>query len=184
MSDNGMAAAVRRAQAGDGQAFQEIYACYARRVLGLCRKILGPGPEVEEAVSEVFLKVHQSMDRVDTTRPLDPWILSIASNHCLNVLRRRGLEKAHLVPMTRDDESVATPTASPLTMVEDGEQSERLCQAMDALPATTRTVLVLRYQRSLSYQQIADETGLSKQNVAVLLHRARLALRAAMEEKQ
>lgn len=170
---------VRSALAGDPRAFDALYARHARRVAGLCRRLLGPCPEVEEAVNEVFLKMSRSLASLDARRPVAPWLLATASHHCLNLLRRRGLERAHLAEApTEEDAGAAGP--APLARLEGREQVARLERAMDALPDRQRAVLVLRYQRELSYQQIADELGITKQNAAVILHRAKQALRGAM----
>lgn len=170
---------VRGAAAGDSRAFDALYARHARRVAGLCRRLLGPCPEVEEAVNEVFLKMSRSLAALDTRRPVGPWLLATASHHCMNLLRRRGMERAHLAE-TPPDELGSSADAAPLARVEGREQVARLEQAMDALADRHRVVLVLRYQRELTYQQIADELGITKQAAAVLLHRAKQSLRRAM----
>lgn len=170
---------VRSALAGDPRAFEALYARHARRVAGLCRRLLGPCPEVEEAVNEIFLKMSRSLPRLDAGRPVAPWLLATASHHCLNLLRRRGLERAHFAEAPPEGDGAAAEPA-PLARVEGREQVAQLERAMDALADRHRVVLVLRYQRELSYQQIADELGVTKQNAAVLLHRAKRALRVAM----
>jgi RNA polymerase sigma-70 factor (ECF subfamily) len=173
---------VRRAQAGENAAFGRLYARHALRVAGLCRRLLGAGPEVEETVNEVFLKMSRSLPRLDAGRPLAPWLLATASNHCLSLLRRRGLERASFVEAPAEGADAPSREPPPLAAVEGREQAERLDRALDALPDRLRAVLVLRYQRELGYQAIADELGVTKQNAAVLLHRAKKALRAALEE--
>src|SRR5512138_1981392 len=170
---------LRSAMAGDTRAFDALYARHARRVAGLCRRLLGPGPEVEEAVNEVFLKMSRALATLDARRPVGPWLLTSASHHCLNILRRRGMERAHLAEALPEELGSAAD-AAPLARVEGREQVARLERAMDALASRHRVVLVLRYQRELSYQQIADELGITKQAAAVLLHRAKRSLRVAM----
>src|SRR5574341_1124332 len=90
---------------GDPRAFEALYARHARRVAGLCRRLLGPCPEVEEAVNEVFLKMSRSLPRLDAGSPVAPWLLATASHHCLNLLRRRGLERAHFAAALPDRKS-------------------------------------------------------------------------------
>ncbi len=170
---------VRGAAAGDPRAFDALYARHARRVAGLCRRLLGPCPEVEESVNEVFLKMSRSLATLDARRPVGPWLLATASHHCLNLLRRRGMERAHLAEALPEEAGGAAET-TPLARVEGREQVARLERAMDALPDRHRVVLALRYQRELSYQQIADELGITKQATAVLLHRAKQSLRRAL----
>jgi len=175
---------VRRAQDGDHRAFEALYVRHARRVAGLCRRLLGPCPEVEETVNEVFLRMSRSLPQIQAGRPLAPWLLATASNHCLNLLRRRGLERAHFSEPTPEVERTASPEPAPLTALEGRERSERLERAVDALPDRLRVAIVLRYQRELGYQELADALGVTKQNAAVLLHRAKKALRAALLEEE
>src|SRR5262249_56158173 len=55
-----------------------------RRVLGLCRQLLGGLQPAEDAAQEVFLRAHRSLSSYDRTRPFEGWILTIASNHCID----------------------------------------------------------------------------------------------------
>lgn len=182
MDEARMAEAIQQAQTGDPRAFGELYSSYARRVWGLCHKMLGPGPQVEEAVSEVFLKAHRSLHTFDVNRSFGPWVLSITSHHCLNLLRRRGLEQSSFISEVPREDQVSSATLSPLVALENEERRTQLGHAMEALPGKLRLPLVLRYQRELSYQEIARELGISANHVAVLLHRAKKALRLAMED--
>ena len=171
--------ALRDAQMGDTAAFGRVYGEFSNRVFGLCRKMLGSQAAAEDATSEVFERAYEALDSYDRERPFDRWILTIASRHCLNRLRRQRLEKRLF-----DEQPVETPApaaaASPLVALESKEQRERILRAIDALPDNYRLPLVLKYYGDLSYDEIAREIGTTRNNVAVLLHRAKRELRGSV----
>ncbi|MFH1808278.1 MAG: sigma-70 family RNA polymerase sigma factor [Pseudomonadota bacterium] len=173
-------AAIQRARTGDADAFADIYRAFSRRVLGLCRKLLGSGAAAEDASSEVFVRTQRAMDSYDPAQPFDRWILTITSNHCLNQLRRQKLER-HLFA-TEPEVCVADrdPGPSPLAQLQSHEEHERLRRAIEELPERYRIPLVLRYYGELSYDEIATELEITRDNVAILLHRAKRSLREAM----
>lgn len=173
-------AAIDRAKAGDAEAFAELYRAFSRRVYGLCRKLLGPGPAAEDARSEVFVRARQALDRYDPARPFGPWILTIASHHCLNLLRRQQRERRLFTAEGLAAERDADPAPSPLLQLQSAEEQRRLRAAIEALPENYRIPLVLKYYGELSYDEIADQLQLRRDNVAVLLFRAKRKLREAM----
>jgi RNA polymerase sigma-70 factor (ECF subfamily) len=173
-------AAIHRARSGDQDAFADIYRAFSRRVLGLCRKLLGPGPVAEDASSEVFVRTQRSMDRYDPTKPFDRWILTITSNHCLNLLRRRKLERKLFTAEASAGAADRDPGPSPLAQLQSREQRARLRGAIERLPEQYRIPLVLRYYGDLTYDEIAAQLDLTRDNVAVLLFRAKRKLRQTM----
>jgi RNA polymerase sigma-70 factor (ECF subfamily) len=177
MDETQLEAVLRDAQMGDAVAFGRVYGEFSSRVFGLCRKMLGSQVAAEDATSEVFERAYQSLDSYDRERPFDRWILTIASRHCLNRLRRERLEK-RLFYDKPVEAPAATATASPLVAFESKEQRRVLLEAIDALPENYRLPLILKYYGELSYDEIADHLGTTRNNVAVLLHRAKRELRS------
>jgi RNA polymerase sigma-70 factor (ECF subfamily) len=92
MNATELAEAVERARRGEREGFAELYQEFGRRVLGLCRHLLGSPEVAEDARSDVFLRLPRAIDRYDPALPFDRWLLSVTSHHCLDVLRRRRLE--------------------------------------------------------------------------------------------
>lgn len=170
---------LREAQMGSSVAFGRVYGEFSGRVFGLCRKMLGSEAAAEDATSEVFERAYQALDEYDRERPFDRWILTIASRHCLNRLRRERLEK-RLFQDEPLEMPAAAPSFSPLVAFESREQRNALLRAIDALPENYRLPLVLKYYGDLSYDEIAEQIGTTKNNVAVLLHRAKRELRVGL----
>ena len=179
MDNTDLEIALREAQMGDAAAFGRVYGEFSNRVFGLCRKMLGSQAAAEDATSEVFERAYQALDSYDRERPFDRWILTIASRHCLNRLRRERLEKRLF---NNEPVEVPAPTsvASPLVALESKEQRQVVLRAIDALPDNYRLPLVLKYYGDLSYDEIAAELGTTRNNVAVLLHRAKRELRGSV----
>jgi RNA polymerase sigma-70 factor (ECF subfamily) len=168
---------LKEAQLGSTVAFGRVYGEFSSRVFGLCRKMLGSHAAAEDATSEVFERAYHALDQYDRERPFDRWILTIASRHCLNRLRRERIETRLF-----HDEPLEVPataaSSSPLVALENQEKRRALLHAIDALPQNYRLPLVLRYYGDLSYDEIADHLGTTRNNVAVLLHRAKRELRS------
>ncbi len=179
MDETELETVLREAQMGSNVALGQVYGEFSTRVFGLCRKMLGSHAAAEDATSEVFERAYEALDQYDRDRPFDRWILTIASRHCLNRLRRESLEKRLF-----HDEPVEVPAAaassSPLVAFENREQRRTLLLAIDALPENYRVPLILKYYGDLSYDEIADHLGTTRNNVAVLLHRAKRELRVSI----
>jgi RNA polymerase sigma-70 factor (ECF subfamily) len=177
---------------GDPDAFGEIYGLLGRRVLGLCRHLLGSLESAEDATSEVFLKVHRAMRGEGGTYNPEmafvPWLMSVAGNHCIDLLRRRKLEgRIFAVPAAAEDAGPRFEARSEAPSVEDAlvASAERgaVRAAMAALPDHYRVPLTLRYFSDQSYDQIAAAMGLTRNHVATLIFRGKKELRSALAQK-
>ena len=89
--DRGEVRWLERARQGEQAAFAELVEAYQRPVYNLCYRMLGDPAEAEEAAQESFLKAYRGMRRYDPQRSFSTWLLSIASHHCIDQLRRRRL---------------------------------------------------------------------------------------------
>src|SRR5438105_14034979 len=75
------------------QDFADIYKTHYRRVFSLCRYLLNSFDAAEDATHEIFLRAHRKLATYDPSLPFSSWLSGIASNHCIDVLRRRTTEK-------------------------------------------------------------------------------------------
>jgi RNA polymerase sigma-70 factor (ECF subfamily) len=182
MDEVALAAVVDRARAGEADAFAELYRQYWPRVFGLCRHLLGLRAAAEDAASEVFLRAQRSLGSYDRSRPFARWLLAIASNHCIDQLRRSGAART-LFQEEAPTEPVGTGR-SPLEQVIAAEQSEQLQQALQHLPAPHRRVLALRYASEMSYDEIAQALQTDRAHVGVLIFRAKQELRRLITEQR
>ena len=168
---------VDKSKQGDQDAFAELVYLYQDPLYNLCYRMLGESGEAEDAAQEAFLRVYNNLRRYDPTRSFKTWLLSIASNHCIDRLRKRRMRFVSL-----DDE----PTAAALALRSDdplpeaalvqGERSAYIQSLLDMLEPHYRLAVILRYWYGYSYAEIASETGMTVSAVKSLLHRARRKL--------
>lgn len=166
---------IARARQGEDQAFSALVDAYQGPVYNLCFRMLGEAQEAEDAAQETFLKAYRNLKRYDPNRPFVNWILSIASNHCVDRIRRRRL---HLVSYDEMPPSIdlSEDAAGPETALISAEREGRVRQILDALGSKDRAAVILFYWYDMSYQEIADTLSLTVSAVKSRLHRARKAM--------
>jgi RNA polymerase sigma-70 factor (ECF subfamily) len=179
MEGLGLESVVERAQIHDAEALGEIYRRYVRRVFGLCRYMLNSRESAEDATSEVFLKLQRSIESYDGSIPFPRWLLRVAGNQCIDALRRR--QRGRKVFVEVEDGAVVIEAASskpsPLGAVISAQEKAQVRDTIERLAENYRVPLVLRYYGELSYDEIAEELGLERNNVAALIFRAKQELR-------
>jgi RNA polymerase sigma-70 factor (ECF subfamily) len=166
---------VDRARDGDDEAFHEVVNAFQGPVYNLCFRMLGNAQEAEDAAQETFLKAYRNMKRYDPNRKFLNWILSIASNHCIDRLRRRRLQFISLDEWLPRFENPA-PNPGPEETLTGMELKEDVREILDELGSTDRAAIVLRYWYEYSYDEIAEALDLSIPAVKSRLHRARRTL--------
>jgi RNA polymerase sigma-70 factor, ECF subfamily len=170
---------VKRAQAGDPDAFAQLVRGVQRSVYGLCLRLLRTEAEATEVAQEAFLRAWQNMNRFDPSRPFDLWVLAIARNLCLDLLRRRAKLK------TEDVDDHAQTLASHEPSVEEGaiarQEKKSLEDAMATLSADDREVLALYYVQKRTTRDIAQVMGVAPGTIMARLFRAREKLRQRMK---
>jgi len=153
-----------RLRAREAAALGELYDRLSPWVLGVAYRVLGDADEADEVLSDVFVQVWRRIDQHDARRgPLTPWVLSIAKNRALDLLRRRRRwwRKAERVERAAAvDHLDAAPSAEPAEASVPGWPVHRAVhQALGALPEEQRRVVLLAYFDGLSHSEIAQRTG-------------------------
>ena len=180
MDDATLSALVKRAGAADEEALAALYRHFHRRVLGLCRYLLGSETEAEDAASEVFARLPHAMNSYDASLPFPRWLMSVTSHYCVDLLRKRGVEKRLFEPAQADAPEPVSVTPSPLQEVLTAEARDEVRCAVAALPERYRLPLTLRYYNEMSYDEIAATLDLTRAHVATLIFRAKQELRRAL----
>jgi len=176
---------IERARGHDAEALGEIYRRYVRRVFGLCRYMLDSRESAEDATSEVFLKLQHSIETYDGSIPFHRWLLRVAGNQCIDVLRRRRRGRQVIVEV-EDAAAVIEATSSepsPLSAVISTEERAQVRDAIARLPENYRMPLVLRYYSELSYDEIGQQLGIERNYVAALIFRAKKELRRKLAHR-
>jgi RNA polymerase sigma-70 factor (ECF subfamily) len=173
---------IRLSRAGDDQAFGELVGAYQVPVYNLCYRMLGDSGEAEDAAQETFLRAYRNIKRYDPNRKFVTWILSIASNHCIDRLRKRRLTFLSL-EKTPEIWEGSDPQPGPEGSLEDLELQEEIQEMLGELSSPDRAAILLRYWYDYSYEEIADTLTLSVSAVKSRLHRARRDLAEGWQEQ-
>ena len=185
------AALARSAARGDKQAFARLVELHKRAVYGLCLRLLADAEEARDAAQEAFARAYASLAAYDAAQPFAPWVLRIARNHCLDVLRRRlpARQKVELdgdpregLPEHLDLPDTAVPRAD--EALERAQLKTTLDAAVASLPENYREAVHLFHVEQLSYKEIAATMDVPIGTVMTWLHRARGRLREALADKE
>jgi RNA polymerase sigma-70 factor (ECF subfamily) len=175
---------IAQARAGNQQAFSELVRAHQNAVYNLSYRMLGERGEAEDAAQETFLRAYAHLDRYDTARSFRTWLLSIASNHCIDRLRKRRLTWLSIEEPLPPHPALTSDEVEPEDAVISNERSAAIQKMLAALTPEYRAVVVLRYWYDLSYTEIAEVLNTTESSVKSRLFRARQTLAEKMTSAQ
>jgi RNA polymerase sigma-70 factor (ECF subfamily) len=168
---------IERCLAGDQLAWEAIVKQHWRKVFNVAYKFVGKHDEAEDLTQDIFLKIFKSLHTFDRRANFQTWLISVSRNLCIDHYRSvrkeretidRDINAADLAPASHD--------VGPYKELEHNDQRAILRRALEHLPPTLRTAVLLRDIRALSYQEIADKLGLPEGTVKSRINRGRLEL--------
>src|SRR5437773_7499311 len=178
-----------RLQAGDESVFQELFRKFAPRVLQLARRFVGSEAQAEELTQDVFVQIFRFRNRYKPQSRLTTWVFTIATNLCLNELRRpdRHLRVDLWERRAGEDHPVGPPLPDPAPVTpEEGaatrELADQLREAVAALPPKQRMALLLSRVDGLAYRDVGEAMGCSEGAVKALLFRATQTLKQSLRD--
>jgi RNA polymerase sigma-70 factor (ECF subfamily) len=175
---------IRRARAGDQDAFAELVMMHADRVYAALRRFGLDADEADEVAQEVFVRAWRGLARFEERSQFSTWLYRIAFNEAQRRLSRRPAPRAERDP-DRDDDPVLSlpesPELGPDAQTLDRELERTLERALDELPAEWRAAVVLRDVEGLSTRDAAEIAGIREAAFKSRLHRGRMQLRALLE---
>lgn len=180
MSDTADSTLIQASLDGDRTAFAELVERYQAAIFRTVRRTLGDTQESEDAVQEVFIRAMVSLPRFDRRYPFAPWILKIASNYCIDQLRRRKARKYKLwSDLSEAEERKALmimssrPNAEDLLHADHGGYLEIAQSLMNQLKPKRRMAFVLREIEGRDYGEVAAILGVPETTARVRVWRAR-----------
>src|SRR5215470_7020997 len=176
---------VQAAKKGDDSAFEELVRRYDRNVFRIAQHITQNREDAEDVVQEAFLKAYGNLARFQEQSKFYTWLVRIAVNEALMRLRKRRTGTGRTVSIDEDIETeddaipreIADWSPNPEQMYSQAELKDILSRNIQGLPASFRTVFVLRDVEGLSTEETAEALQLSVPAVKSRLLRARLQLR-------
>ena len=173
---------IRQARMGDARAFDHLVKLYQDRIFALVKRQVSDFELAEELTQDVFVKAFRGLDRFRGESRLGTWLFRIAINQIRDYKRgKRAHADARLIPLesrTGCAPPSAATSAAPDTELSEKELADTFSRALSLLTHDQRTVLLLRHQEGLEYDELASTLGITKTNAKVRVHRARERLLA------
>ena len=171
---------VLTAVSGREAAFEELVRRYQRPIASYVYRMVGDYDAALDLTQEVFIKVYNSLSRYRSEFKFSTWIYKIAHNTAIDHLRRHTVRDQILTADGDGPRSEIAIESRRLTPEQESEREERRSEiesVVQSLPAAYRELIVLRHSHDLSYDEIAEVTGLPLGTVKNRLFRAREAMR-------
>jgi RNA polymerase sigma-70 factor (ECF subfamily) len=168
---------IERCLRGDQAAWESIVRLHWRKVFNVAYKFVGKHDEAEDLTQDIFLKVFKSLDTFDRRANFQTWLISVSRNLCIDHYRSvrkeretidRAVDPGQLTPASAD--------VGPYAALEQRDRVGLLREAMQTLPDTLRTAVLLRDIQELTYQEIADRLELPEGTVKSRINRGRTEL--------
>src|ERR1043166_3586191 len=171
---------VQTAVAGREASFEELVSRYQRPIAAYVYRMVGDYDAALDLTQEVFIKVYNSLSRYRSEFKFSTWIYKIAHNAAIDHLRRHTVRDQILTAGSDGTRSEIAIESRRLTPEQESEREERRSEiesVVQLLPPAYRELIVLRHSHDLSYDEIAEVTGLPLGTVKNRLFRAREAMR-------
>ncbi len=168
---------IERCLQGDQLAWETIVRQHWRKVFNVAYKFVGKHDEAEDLTQDIFLKIFKSLETFDRRANFQTWLISVSRNLCIDHYRSVRKERETI---DRDvdpgDLSPASHEVSPYAALEQRDRVVLLKGALEQLPETLRTAVLLRDIQELSYQEIATRLRLPEGTVKSRINRGRSEL--------
>jgi len=170
-------ALIERCLAGDQAAWEEIVRLHRRKVFNIAYKFVGKHDLAEDLTQDIFLKLYRSLNTFDRRANFQTWLISVSRNLCIDHYRsvrkeretiNRDVDASTLMPVARDRSAYA--------QLELRDRVQLLRAALDTLPPTLRTAVLLRDIQELTYQEIAERLNVPEGTVKSRINRGRTEL--------
>ena len=181
---------IRAAQAGDTSAFEELVRRYDQSVLRLALSMLRSPEDARDVYQETFLRVYRNLNQFRFDCSFHTWLYRIATNLCLDQLRRRKVRKEEPTVVATPDGTLDRTDTAPETGVEgdphrhlfSGQIGKRVKEALAELTPRERTVFELRHYEGMRLRKIGEVLGTSEEAAKNCLFRATQKMRTALGE--
>mgnify|MGYP000513012720 CR=1 FL=1 len=179
---------IAQLRAGKQHAYSQLLDDFQQKVFGTCISFIPNKEDAEDVAQEVFLEVFKSINKFKGDSKLSTWIYKIATNKCLEFIRKKNTKKRFAFMQTilgneipLDKTSYFTEVNHPGILLENKEKSAIIFKAINTLPESQRVIFTLAKIDGKSYQEIVEITGKSLSSVESVMFRAKKGLQEKLE---
>jgi RNA polymerase sigma-70 factor (ECF subfamily) len=153
---------LRQLIAGDAESFRKIYECYQGKIFLFALRLTKLKPEAEEVVQEVFVRLWEKRENIKVEKNFNTYILTITKNMILDRLKKAAYDKTIQQNIYQNMQALQNTTVDLLI---EKELTRLHQQAIDRLSPQRKIVFKLSREEELSYEEIAEKLGISKNTV-------------------
>jgi len=164
---------------GDQEAYGELVARYQKLVAGVAWRYGVPQGEIEDVISEVFIKAYRNLHRYRPEHPFSTWLYRLAANHVVDHGRRARKERGR----TEMPEQLVDPAAGQGEQALGRERARVLREALEEVPDHYRETLFLVYIEGMKIEEASRTSGLPPGTIKTRLMRGRQALRRILTRR-
>lgn len=173
---------IQKTLKGDVNAYATLVERYKQLVFTLSMRMLKQREEAEEIAQDVFLKAFQKLQSFKGDSKFSTWLYRITYNACLDALSRKRNKPTHQAYQI-NDEVFKTTTPEIEAVIDAQYERAEIIRCIELLPEADAFLITLYYLHEQSLEEIAQITGLTKNNTKVKLHRIRKKLFIIMQGK-
>lgn len=162
---------VRAAAGGDERAFARLVARYASSVRQVAARELHDDVLADEAMQETFVRLFRSLGSIEVGESLFPWLRRVAINIARDLQRRFQRDRRSIPIEHAPTRHIASPNQTDATLLA-RERAKEIRTAVDELQPDRREAVLLRFWKGLTYDEVAEVTGVPPGTVASRIHRA------------
>ena len=168
---------IKRAQSGDGVAFNQVVQAYRKRILGTIARLIARPEDVEDVGQEVFLRLYFSLDQLRTAEVFEPWLYRLTVNAAYDYLRKQKRRaESRMSDLSEQQVVMADAVAGGKLDQEEREKArvrETVAALLDSVSEQDRLLLTLKEVEGLSLKELEKIYGVNENALKVRLFRAR-----------
>lgn len=169
---------VKNVLGGNKDAFSRLQNKYQKIIASLIRRMVQDEDDIDDLTQEAFIKAYNALDRFQFSYTFSSWLFKIASNNCIDFLRKKRFQTVSINQPIGDREDglfieIEDRENIPDLSVLSQERKKALNEAINSLPENYRKIIKLRHEEELDYKEISKLTGQPLGTVKAHLFRAR-----------
>ena len=179
---------IQQALKGDQEAYSQLLTKYRGAIYSLIHKMIPDKDEAEDLVQETFIKAFAALHSFNEEYAFSTWIFKIASNNCIDFLRKRRLQTFSINKPTESKNGAVSkdfpdPFINPEMQLMESEKRSIIDSAIKSLPKKYRSAIIMRHKEEKSYEEISKALGIPLGTVKARIFRAREKLKKHLKDK-